>query len=107
MASGRLGAEDLAAATETTLYTVPVDRKATVNVSFVNRGTVTAKIKLALSPALAGSAVNADFLEFERILDPKDSIERLGIVMDTGQILFVESDVIDVTAVAYGFEDII
>lgn len=49
MASGRLGANDLAATTNTTVYTVPAGKLATFNVSITNRTSVAVSVRLAVA----------------------------------------------------------
>lgn len=102
MATGRLGAADLSAATNTTLYTVPASTFSVVTVSVVNRGTVPAQIKLALSTST--NPTNSEFLEFDVTLSPKGVLERTGIVMDSGKLIVVQSSAVSVNAVVYGIE---
>jgi len=49
MATGRLGTADLAAATDTTLYTVPADTFSVITLSVCNRNASSAKIRVAVS----------------------------------------------------------
>ena len=46
MATGRLGTADLAAATNTTVYTCPADTFAVVTLSMCNRGATAATIQV-------------------------------------------------------------
>lgn len=103
MANGRLGAVDLTANTDTTLYTCPIGKTATVNVTFTNRQTSPVNVKLAL--ANSASPATTDYLEFNTELPPFGVLERTGIVVGAGQFLVVTSNVSGVSAVAFGFED--
>jgi len=102
MATGRLGVADLAAATNTTLYTVPASTFAVVTVSVCNRGASPANIRIAV--ASTASPADSEYLEFDVQLSAKGVIERTGIVMDTGKLLVVRSSAVSVNAVVYGIE---
>jgi hypothetical protein len=102
MATGRLGTADLAAATNTTVYTCPSSTFAVVTVSVCNRGASAANIRVAV--ATSASPGNAEFLEFDTSISAKGVLERTGIVMDAGKLLVVRSSAVDVSAVVYGIE---
>jgi hypothetical protein len=102
MATGRLGVADLAAATNTTLYTVPVSTFAVVTVSVCNRGVTAANIRIAV--ASAASPTDSEYIEYDVSLAPKGVVERTGIVMDAGKLLVVRSSATGVSAVTYGIE---
>lgn len=102
MATGRLGASDLAAATNTTVYTVPADTFAVVSLSICNRGNQAVAIRVAV--ASAATPTNAEYIEFDTEVLGKGVLERTGIVMDTGKILVVWSSAANISAVAFGIE---
>jgi hypothetical protein len=102
MATGRLGTADLAAATNTTVYTCPTDTFAVVTVSVCNRGASAANIQLAVSSTATPSS--AEYLEFDTSLSAKGVLERTGIVLDAGKLLVVRSSATSVNAVVYGIE---
>jgi|TARA_A200000159_G_scaffold4357_1_gene4211 hypothetical protein len=102
MATGRLGHADLAAATNTSLYTVPANNFAIATVSVCNRGNAAVSIRLAV--ASAGSPANSEYIEYDVELLPKGVLERSGIAMAAGQILVVYSSAANVSAVAMGIE---
>jgi hypothetical protein len=102
MATGRLGVADLAAATNTTLYTVPASTFSVVTVSVCNRGSTAAIIQLAVA-ALSTPAAS-EYIEFDVSLAPKGVLERTGIVIDAGKLLVIRSSAINVNAVVYGIE---
>jgi hypothetical protein len=102
MATGRLGSADLAAATNTTLYTVPVDTFAVVTVSVCNRGASPCTVQLAIcDTATPGTD---EYLEFDTSLSAKGVLERTGVVIDAGKLLVVRSSATSVNAVVYGIE---
>ena len=102
MANGRLGANDLSAGTNTTVYTVPADNFAVVTVSMCNRSATARTVRIAL--AAADTPTNAEYLEYDVSLVGNGTIERTGIVMAAGQKIVVYSNSIDVSAVVYGLE---
>jgi len=102
MATGRLGAEDLAAGTDTVVYTVPADTFTVASVSVVNRGNSPVGIRIAV--ATTDTPTNAEFIEYDTELGAKDVLERTGIVMDADKRLVVYSTAVNVNAVAFGIE---
>ena len=102
MATGRLGTADLAAATNTTVYTCPADTFAVVTVSVCNRGASPATVQLAVASTATPTA--AEYVEFDTALSAKGVLERTGIVLDAGKLLVVRSSAISVNAVVYGIE---
>jgi hypothetical protein len=102
MATGRLGTADLAAATNTTVYTCPSSTFAVVTLSICNRSASAANIRVAVSTSATPG--NAEFIEFDTSLSAKGVLERTGIVMDAGKLLVVRSSAVDVSAVVYGIE---
>lgn len=102
MATGRLGVADLAAATNTTLYTVPTDTFSVVTVSLCNRGAASATVRIAASAS--ATPLDSEFLEFDVSLLPKGVLERTGIVLDAGKVLVVRSSAVGISAVVYGIE---
>lgn len=102
MATGRLGAADLTAATNTSLYTVPVDTFSVVTVSLCNRSTGTRSVRIAV--ASAATPTDAEYIEFDADVLANGVLERTGIVVDAGKIIVVRANSTDVSAVCYGIE---
>tara|TARA_B100002019_G_scaffold287128_1_gene298664 strand:- start:60 stop:380 length:321 start_codon:yes stop_codon:yes gene_type:complete len=102
MATGRLGVADLAAATNTSVYTVPADTFSVVTVSLCNRSAGTRSVRVAV--AAAGTPLNAEYIEYDADILANGVLERTGIVMDASKILVVRADSTDVSAVVYGIE---
>lgn len=102
MATGRLGTGDLAATTDTSLYTVPADTFTVASVSMVNRGNASRTVRIAVSTS--GTPTLDEYLEYGAILGAGDVLERTGIVMDAGKQLVVWASDVSITAVAFGIE---
>jgi hypothetical protein len=102
MATGILGGADLAAATNTTLYTVPVDTFTVLTLSIVNRtaSIITARVSVSASATPA----NSEFIEYDVQITANGVLERTGIVMDAGKLLVVRTSAANVSAVCYGIE---
>ena len=102
MATGRLGTADLAAATDTTVYTVPSDTFAVVTVSLCNRSASARSVRVAVCDT--GTPGDDEYVEFDAEVLANGVLERTGLVLDAGKLLVVRSSGIDVSAVVYGIE---
>lgn len=102
MATGILGTADLAATTNTTLYTVPADTFTVANITICNRSSASVTVRVAL--AEGGTPDDADYIEFDTEIPAKGVLERTGLVLDATKNIVVYSSAIDVNAVAYGIE---
>lgn len=98
----RLGAADLAATTNTDVYTVPANRRATFTVRFCNRTTGDRQVRLALR---TGALVNADYIEFDATIPPNGVLEDSGIMLTAGQIVTAFASATGVSCVVYGVEE--
>lgn len=102
MATGKLAAVDIAAATYTEIYTCPANTFAVVTVSICNRGTSASDIRLTLSDSFPPSAT--DYLEFDTALVANGVLERTGIVLRSNQVISARSSASNVSIVVYGIE---
>jgi len=102
MATGKLGAEDLAAATPTVIYTVPDGQFTVASINICNRNTSNVLIKIAIADADTPAA--GEYIEFDAEILPNGVLERTGIVMNADQRVVVEANAINVSANAFGIE---
>lgn len=102
MAFKRLGAADLAAATLTTLYTVPGGKEAVVTVSLCNRHVIPVSVRLALSATATPAA--GEYLEYDVPIPASGVLERTGIAAEAGMKIVVLADDVGISAVAFGDE---
>ena len=102
--NGKLGSAALVPATNTILYTVPVDISFTaLNINILNASNGAAKIRIAISATSIFSL--KDYIEYDVVLAPKGILERTGIICGTGEIITVYSDVANVIARVHGAEE--
>lgn len=102
MATGTLGQSALTAATDTTVYTVPVSNTATFNVNITNPNVSVAVIRLAV--AASGTPTQDEYLEYDVALGQGDVLERTGIVASSGKNIVANSTIDNVTVNVYGYE---
>jgi len=102
MATGILGTSDLAATTNTTVYTVPSSTFAVVTVSICNRSASTISVRLAASTT--GSPNVADYLEYGTQILANGVLERSGIVLQAARNIVAYSSATDVNVVVTGIE---
>lgn len=107
MTIGRLGAVNLSASVNTILYTAPAGSFATLTINMCNRTLTSSKIRIAiLSGALGSLSVN-DYIEYDVAISTAGMIERSGIVVGPGNSVMVFSDSSNMSAVCWGFEEIL
>lgn len=98
----RLAASNLAAAADTAVYTVPAAKKAVFSVNVCNRGTVQAKVRLALTTG--GAPADADWIEYDAPIAGSGVLLRTALALGAGQKLYARSDVVNVSIVVFGIE---
>lgn len=102
MATGRLGANDLSAGTNTTVYTCPADTYAVASINLCNRGNQATAIRIAV--AAADTPTDGEYIEYGVEVLSKGVLERTGIVLAAGQKIVAYSSSANISAVAMGIE---
>ena len=102
MATGRLGANDLSSATNTTVYTCPADTYAIASLNLVNRGNQALTMRIAV--AANDTPTAGEYIEYEVEILSKGVLERTGIVLAAGQKIVAYASGPNVSAVAMGIE---
>lgn len=102
MATGRLGASDVGATTNTTVYTCPADTYAVVSVNICNRGSSSAAIRISISDS--GTPTAGEYIEYDVDVFAKNVLERTGLVLSAGQNIVVYSSAANISAVVVGIE---
>jgi hypothetical protein len=93
-----------AAAATVAVYTVPTQRRATININCCNVGASSARVHLAVSAD--ETPADAQWIEWDAALDPSGVLERTGIVLSAGQKVFARSDTGGVTVNVWGIEEL-
>lgn len=102
MPSGLLGFNDLAATTNTTVYTVPAATTASFSVNFTNRSNVVGVIRLAI--CATSTPANSEYIFFDYSLAGNTSLERTGLVAQAGKLIVAYSTVANISVQVYGYE---
>ena len=109
MAAKRFGAENLFQDVDTVLLEGAANTNSTMNIRFVNRNSITARVRLALVDEPAATAIAnlevEDYLEFDAPVGSNDVLEELGIAVPAGFSIVVRADENNVNVIAYGFEE--
>ena len=105
MASGRLGAADLTAAVNTTIYTVPASTVATVSINVCNRNNTSVTVRIAHLDGAIGTLGNEDYIEYDTTIPSNGILERTGIVMAATHTIMAYSPNSNVSVQVYGFEE--
>ena len=99
MASGKLGSADLAAATDTLLFTAGATPQ-TFNVRFANRNGASVKIRVAIGTG--GAPAVADYVDYDLTVQPNGILEDTGLVASSGEKVWARSDTANVSVRAHG-----
>jgi len=102
MASGRLGTANLAATTDTTIYTVPASTTSYFIINVCNRNATAVGVRIALADT-ATPGVD-EYIEYDAEIPGNCVLERTGLVLDATKQVVVHSDTTNVSVVVYGNE---
>lgn len=103
MASGTLGQSAPSATTNTTVYTVPASKVASIIVSICNRGSASGTVRLAI--AATGSPGDSEWLEYDTTINANSVLERSGIVASAAKNVVVYCSVATFSVNVFGFEE--
>jgi hypothetical protein len=105
MATGRLGTANITTTSANSVYTVPAATFSVVSVNIVNRSSsAAALIRLAVSTSASPGL--DEWIEFDSSLVANGVLERTGIVIDTGELIVVQTTTSTpaLSVVVYGIE---
>lgn len=101
MSNGKFGSADLAATTDTLLYTVGAGLMATANIRLTNRNALSsAAVRVAIGTG--GAPATTDYIEYDFQLTAGGIVEDIGIFMSTGEKVWARSSNTGVSAVVRG-----
>lgn len=103
MASGRLGKADLAAATNTLLYTVPDSTVATVDIRLTNRNGAVSLVRIAITGG--GAPAASEWIEYDSRLEANGVMVNDKLVLSGGEKVYAYSSLANVSARVHGFEE--
>ena len=98
----KLGAANLSATTNTTIYTVPGSTMTICNGTITTRSASAVTFRLAV--AESGTPGLEDYYQYDTSLAANESFQRTGIFMDTGKLLVAYGSSGDLSVVADGTE---
>jgi hypothetical protein len=101
MASGTLGQANLAAATNTNVYTATAT-PSTFNVSMTNSSGFPVAVNLAISASATPTA--AEYLEYQTVISGNSVLERGGLVCTSGKLIVAYATLSGVSVNVYGYE---
>jgi hypothetical protein len=104
MASGRLGAADLAATTNTLICTGSAGTRSTININVCNRNSSEVTVRLAIEDGATGTPANEDYIEYDAPVPANDVLERTAVVLTAGHSVIAYSSTANVSVMVWGME---
>ncbi|MCG7904413.1 MAG: hypothetical protein JAY60_18550 [Candidatus Thiodiazotropha weberae] len=105
MATGRIGAVDLAAATYNIVATATSGTVTVANVNICNRNSASVRVRLAIEDGSSGTPADEDFIEYDYNLAGNGVLERTGLVLAAGHSIVAYSDTANVSVQAWAIEE--
>jgi hypothetical protein len=103
MFAGILGTADLAATVYGSVYRNLKDKTSAVTINVCNRSGATGRIDIAISTS-SSTPTDSEFIVRQAVLNPNDVIEKLGILVPSGEYVLIRSNIPNVSAVIYGVQ---
>ena len=104
MATGTLGQAAPAAATNTTVYTVPTGKVGNFNINIVNRSnSSTSTVRVAI--AATGTPATSEYIEYDAQIPANGVLERTGLVATAAKNVVVYSSDANTSVNVYGYEE--
>jgi hypothetical protein len=101
--SGVLGSRNLLSEVNQAVYVNNYSEVSAVTVSVCNKHHISSNVSIAVSTS-ATSPTNAEWLEYEAIVQGKGVLERSGIIITPGHYIVVKSSAPNVNAMVWGTE---
>lgn len=103
MSSGLLGSADLAATTNTTLYTVPSSTQIDdLTVRFTNRNATAVTVRLAI--CTTATPDNKEYIEYGYTIQPNGVLMNSGIVVQQNKLIVAYASGTGVSVTVFGNE---
>ena len=103
MATGKLGPASLAAATLTTVYTVPSSIVASFTISVCN--TTSSPIAIRLAESTSGTPNASEYIEYGVIIPANGILERTGRVLGAAATVVAFAAAVGVSVNINGYEE--
>jgi hypothetical protein len=101
--SGILGGVTLTASTDTTVYTVPAGKVASLTINFCNRSSSDpVKVRLSLTP---NAPASNNYIEYDANVPAAGVLERGAIILEAGDKVIARATSSSVTVMVYGIEE--
>lgn len=104
MANGLLGKGIISSAnTNQTIYTVPANTYATVNISFCNSNVSSIKVRLAVTNSTTPQA--SDYIDYDTNIIGNGVMEKTGMVLSAGEKVIISASSTGISVRVHGFEE--
>lgn len=102
---GRVGAADLAATTNTGVYTVPATRKGTLTVIACNRNATAVRVRLAYIDGALGALANEDYIEYDTLVPGNTPLTVTGLPITATHTLMAYASTTGVSVGVFAVEE--
>lgn len=102
MTVGVLGQADLAATTNTLVYTAAT--QSAIHINILNRNASATTVRVAIGTISGSTPTNSNYIEYDASIPGNAVLERSGIILNAGQKVVVYAGATGITASVYGIE---